>query len=139
MDVDVGKILICFGLFFLTVGLSSLATFGSMIFMVCTYAGALAIVAGFLTKLGLFPERLKSKNVIIVVMLFASALFFVTGINVLFIDVKAHAQPTRFAFTNANKLCLTLIRPYAFFFLPLMEAGIITLIMAFAIALFNNV
>ncbi|MEM4713058.1 MAG: hypothetical protein QXQ61_00750 [Candidatus Bathyarchaeia archaeon] len=139
MDVDLGKILICLGLLFLTVGLLSLATFGSMTFVACTYAGAFAIVAGFLTKLGLFPERLRSRNAVTVVMLFASTLFFVTGINVLFIDVKAHAQPTRFAFTNANKLCLTLIRPYAFFFLPLMEAGIITLIMAFAITLFNNV
>ena len=138
MDVDLGGMLICISLGFFTVGLLSLATFGSIIFSVCTYAGAFTIVTGFLAKLGLFPERLKSKNGVIMVMFFASALFFVTGVNMLFIDVKVHAQPTRFAFTNANKLCLTLIRPYAFFFLPLVEAGIITLILAFAVAFFIN-
>jgi hypothetical protein len=138
MDADLGKILICSGLVFFTVGLLSLATFGSITFSVCTYAGVFTIVTGFLAKLGLLPERLKSKNVVITVMLFASALFFVTGVNMLFVDVKVHAQPTRFAFTNANKLCLTLIRPYAFFFLPLVEVGIIILIIAFAVAFFSN-
>jgi hypothetical protein len=50
----------------------------------------------------------------------------------LFVDVKAHAQLTRFAFTNAEKLCLTFIRPYAYLFQPLMEAGVAALITALA-------
>jgi hypothetical protein len=131
-------IFIFVGLSTLVVGLLSLATFEPMIFIFCNYAGVVSLLAGFVTKLGLVREGFRSKNGVIAVLLLTSGLLFVTAVNMLFIDVEVYAQQTRFAFTNANKLCLTFIRPYAYLFLPLMEAGVFILIIALVVIFFDN-
>jgi hypothetical protein len=133
------SILICAGLIILVVGLLSLATFEPMIFVFCNYVGVILLLTGVFAKLDLIPATLNSRNGVVALLFFASGLLFVTGVNMLFIDVKAYAQPTRFAFTSANKLCLTFIRPYAYLFQPLIEAGAVVLIMALTLTFLDNV
>lgn len=138
MVVEFDDVLVCLGLVVLLVGLLSLATFEPAIFVFCSYAGAILLLAGVFAKLGLISGELRSKNVVVTVLFFASGMLFVTAVNMLFIDVRAHARLTHFAFTSADKLCLTFIRPYAYLFQPLLAAGVVALMVAIILTILGD-
>jgi len=133
------EVLICSGLVLYIIGLLSLTTFGSPIFILCSYIGTIPFLGGFLAKFGLLTTKLRSKNGIAVILLFTSALLFVTAVNSLFIDITMKYKITHFAFVpNASKLCVTLIRPYAYLSQPLIGVGATLFILAILLMYSGN-
>lgn len=147
-----GELLILLSLSFYAAGILSLTSVGSPILVLCGYGGTMLLVGGILMKLGLFPTRLRTREGYVIVLVFISAFLFNTSLLSLFADIHVN-----YRLTNAPSLGstsggfagdywehpnvgffgvnFTLMRPFAWLFLPLFMAAIVTLIVAIAIEL----
>ena len=148
------ELTICLALANYIAGLLSLTRLGSPIFIFCNYIGTILLLSGVMTKVGMLPTQLRSKNAIAVTLLFISGLLLTTAVLTIFIDVemayklsKVMPLTTPPSATNAGDYFdlpgpevhvlggpnLQLVRPYIWLFQPLLIASGILFIIAIAI------
>jgi len=82
-----GEISILLAVILYVIGVLSLTTIESPLFVVCSYLSTFLFVGGLLAKLGLFPTVWRSRSGLSVIIFFASALCFTTAMSALFINV----------------------------------------------------
>jgi hypothetical protein len=151
-----GEILICIALATYIIGISNLTTLGSTTFTFCSYTGTTLLLTGVLTKTGVIPTRLKSRNGIFTILLFISALMVTTAILIFFMDIHlnvTYSSPRPMTTPPSNThagdyfdlpgpelyklggVNVNLYRPYIWLIQPLLILGGITFIIAIAIHL----
>jgi len=149
-----GELTICLALVNYMVGILSLTSLGSPIFIFCNYIGTILLLGGVMMKVGMLPTELKSKNAIAVTLLFISGLLLTTAVLTVFIDVEMVYKISRVVPITTppspgmggdyfdlpgpevhvlGGLDLHLLRPYIWLFQPLLIVSAILFIIAIAI------
>ncbi len=152
----IGELSISTAIITYIIGLFSLTALGSPIFILCSYIGTTLLLTGILTKIGILPTKLKSRNGASVILLMISALTITSAVLVFFTDIRiTYTQTTSRPMTtppsNTNAVDyfdlpgpelyklggtnVTLRRPYIWLFHPLLIIGGLLFIIALAIQL----
>lgn len=84
----IADLTICTAIVIYVIGLCNLTALGSFIFIACSYLGTILLLIGMLTKIGMLPTKLKSKNGATVILLTISALTITSAILIFFIDIQ---------------------------------------------------